>query len=215
MIIKIFIIVLSCIIAYILGSFNFAIFITKKFYNKNIKKLGSKNAGMTNVLRNFGKKPALMTLAGDMLKGFISILICNIICFKFFTTESLIIFKYVVLFFALMGHIFPIFYNFKGGKGILVVAGSLILVNLKVFLSLLAVFLIVFKISKIVSFSSLSCAFILPISTFLMNYFNHQLSTKTTITTTIMTTLISIIIIFAHKENMIRILEKKEPKIKN
>ncbi len=215
MILKIFVIILSGLFAYILGSFNFAIFITKKFYNKNIKKLGSKNAGMTNVLRNFGKKPAILTLAGDMLKGFISILICNIMCFKLFSTEGLIIFRYIVLIFALIGHIFPIFYNFRGGKGILVVAGSLILVNLKVFLALLAVFLIVFKISKIVSFSSLSCAFILPISTFLMNYFNHQLSTKITIITTIITTVVSIIIIFAHKENIIRLLEKKEPKIKD
>lgn len=212
---KIFVIVLSCFFAYILGSFNFAIFITKKFYNKNIKKLGSKNAGMTNVLRNFGKKPALITLAGDMLKGLISILICDIMCFKFFTMEGLTIFRYVVLIFALLGHIFPVFYNFKGGKGILVVAGSLILVNLKVFLALLAIFLIVFKISKIVSFSSLSCALILPISTFLMNYFNHQLSTNTTIVTTIISTVVSIVIIFAHRENIIRILEKKEPKIKD
>ncbi len=212
---KIFVIILSCFLAYILGSFNSAIFITKKFYNKNIKKLGSKNAGMTNVLRNFGKMPALITLIGDMLKGFISILICNILCFKFFTSEDLTVFKYIVLIFALLGHIFPVFYNFKGGKGILVVAGSLILVNLKVFLALLAVFLIVFKITKIVSLSSLSCAFILPVSTFLMNYFNHQLSTKTTVITTIITTVVSIIIIFAHRENIIRLLEKKEPKIKD
>ena len=103
MILKIFVIILSCLFAYILGSFNFAIFITKKFYNKNIKKLGSKNAGMTNVLRNFGKKPAILTLAGDMLKGFISILICNIMCFKLFSTEDLIIFRYIVLIFALIG----------------------------------------------------------------------------------------------------------------
>lgn len=212
---KIFVIVLSCFLAYVFGSFNFAIFITKKFYNKNIKKLGSKNAGMTNVLRNFGKKPALITLVGDMFKGFISILICNILCFRFFDIESLIIFRYIVLIFALIGHIFPVFYNFKGGKGILVVAGSLILVNLKVFLTLLAVFLIVFKLSKIVSFSSLSCAFILPISTFIMDYFNHKLSTQTTIITTILATVVSVVIIFAHRENIIRILEKKEPKIKD
>lgn len=215
MIIKIFVIVLSCILAYILGSFNFAIFITKKFYNKNIKKLGSKNAGMTNVLRNFGKKPALITLFGDMLKGFLSIFICNVLCFRLFTVESLIIFRYVVLIFALIGHIFPVFYNFKGGKGILVVAGSLILVNLKVFLTLLAIFLIVFKLSKIVSFSSLFCAFILPISTFMMNYFNHKLSTQITIITTILATIVSVFIIFAHRENIIRLLEKKEPKIKD
>lgn len=214
MFLKILVILSSCFIAYILSSFNFAIFISKKFYHKNIKKLGSKNAGMTNVLRNFGTVPAIITLVGDIFKGFLSILICHILCHKVLNPEIFMCFKYIVLIFALLGHIFPIFYNFKGGKGISVVTGAILFINVKIFLILLTIFILVFKFSKIVSLSSLSSTFAFPIATFLTNYFNNKTTHSTALIITSITTIASIIVIFAHKENIIRLLKKKEPKIK-
>ena len=201
--------------AYILGSFNFAIFISKNFYNKNIKKLGSKNAGATNMLVNFGKAPAIATLLGDILKGFIAVLICKILCSKIANSDNIILIEYIVLFFALVGHIFPIFYKFKGGKGIAVTAGAMIFIDLKVFLTLVTIFIIIFKFSKIVSLSSLSATVCYPIVTFIFNYFiNYKVSTKITLLSTIISLIVSIIIILAHKENIKRLIENRETKIK-
>lgn len=204
---------LSFFFSYILGSFNFAIFISKKFYKKNIKQLGSKNAGMTNVLRNFGFLPAIITFIGDVLKGFISLLVCYILCFKFLKPEALVYVQYMACISALLGHIFPIFYKFKGGKGISVVAGAVLFMDFKIFLAAVSVFIIVFKFSKMVSLSSLSGALLYPVIVFFISFFKN-ISTFQLINSTVFATVISIILIFAHKENIKRIIEKKEPKIK-
>lgn len=213
MILKTTVMFISFLIAYLLGSINFAILITKKLFNKNIKEIGSKNGGSTNVFLNFGKIPALLTLIGDSLKGFLAIAISQILCFKVLEFKTLLWFKYAILIFAVVGHIFPIFHKFKGGKGIAVTAGGMIFVDIKIFISLLTIFVIILKFSKIVSLSSVTTAFFLPIVTFIFNYFNNNFSTKIISTTSILTTIISIIIIFAHRENIKRIIEKKETKI--
>ena len=210
---KIFIIILCCFLSYIFGSFNYAIFITRKFYKKNIKKIGSKNAGTTNVFRNFGIMPALITFVGDFLKGFIIIFICNLICFKFIDFNTLIYIKYVASIFAIIGHIFPIFYGFKGGKGVAVFAGSIAFMDIKVFLVLLAIFILTLKIFNIVSLSSIFAALIYPISVFFISFFKN-ISTTELINKTIFSTVISIILIFAHRDNIKRLLEKKENKLK-
>lgn len=211
---KFFLILICCFIAYIFGSFNFAIFISKKFYNKNIKKIGSKNGGTTNVFVNLGKLPAAFTLLGDCLKGFFAVLISFLICFKTFGKDGYFYIKYVVLIFAVIGHIFPIFHKFKGGKGIAVTAGALIFIDLKVFLTLLTIFILVFKFSRIVSLSALCGSIFLPMLNFTYNYLNYNVSTKATLISTIFSTIVSIFLISAHKDNIKRLLEKKETKIK-
>ena len=210
---KFFLILICCFIAYIFGSFNFAIFISKNFYNKNIKKMGSKNAGTKNVFVSLGKGPAIFTLLGDCLKGFLAVLISFLICSKTFSKEAYFYVKYVVLIFAVIGHIFPIFYRFRGGKGVAVTAGALIFVNLKVFLTLLTIFILVFKFSKIVSLSALCGSVFFPILNFIYNYLNYNVSTKATLISTIFSTIVSILIISAHKDNIKRLLEKRETKI--
>ncbi len=207
-------ILISCFFAYIIGSLNFSILISKKFYKKNIKKMGSKNAGMTNVLRNFGVLPALVVFILDILKGIMSIFICYLICKKSLNNNLLVCVEYMAALSVQLGHIFPIFHKFKGGKGVLVIAGSIIFINIKVFLVLITVFVLVFKFSKTVSLSSISATFFLPVSTFFINYFNKNLSGLYLFLYTFFSTIISIIIIFAHKNNIKRLLEKKEPKIK-
>ena len=213
MFLRIVVMLTSFLVAYLLGSINFAILITKTFFNKNIKEIGSKNGGSTNVFLNFGKIPALLTLIGDSLKGFLAVAIAQLLCFKVLEFKTLLWFKYMVLIFAVIGHIFPIFHKFRGGKGIAVTAGGMIFVDIKIFITLLTIFIIILKFSKIVSLSSITTAFFLPIVTLIFNYFNNNFSTKITFTTTILNTIISIIIIFAHRENIRRILEKKETKI--
>ena len=168
---------------------------------------------MTNVLRNFGFIPAVITFLGDVLKGFISLLVCYILCFKLLNSDVLMYVQYMACISALLGHIFPIFYKFKGGKGISVVAGAVLFMDIKIFLAVASVFIIVFKFSKIVSLSSLSGALLYPIIVFFISFFKN-ISTFQLINSTIFATAISIILIFAHKENIKRIIEKKEPKIK-
>ena len=213
MILKIILILISLSSAYLLGSINFAILITKNFFNKNIKEIGSKNGGSTNVFLNVGKIPALLTLIGDSLKGFLAVAIAQLLCFKVLEFKTLLWFKYVVLIFAVIGHIFPIFHKFKGGKGIAVTAGGMIFIDIKIFVTLLTIFILILKFSKMVSLSSVTTAFFLPIVAFIFNYFDNNFSTSITSIVTILSTIISIIIIFAHKENIKRIIEKRETKI--
>ena len=101
---KIFLVIISCFLGYIFGSVNFAILISRKIYRKDIKKLGSKNAGTTNILRNFGLAPAIITFLGDILKGFISILVCQLICFKVLEVDELIYVRYLFCAITKIGH---------------------------------------------------------------------------------------------------------------
>jgi glycerol-3-phosphate acyltransferase PlsY len=102
--------VLCMTVSYLLGSLNFAIIISGKTYRQDIRNHGSKNAGMTNMMRTYGKKAAALTLLGDMLKAVVSCLIGYALIGQ--------LGAYIAGLFCMIGHIFPVFYRFKGGKGV-------------------------------------------------------------------------------------------------
>lgn len=202
-------IILSSVVAYLLGSINFAIIITKVFFKKDIRDYGSKNAGMTNVLRNMGKGPAIITLLGDFLKGVLAILISRWI-FKYMGSDyGLVYTQYIAAIFALIGHVYPIFHGFKGGKGIAVTAGVMVILNPVVFLITLGVFLISFLLSKMVSLSSLISTICFPV---LILLFNIGKTSQTMITELILSSIMVLIIVFMHRDNIKRIKNKTEHK---
>lgn len=100
--------------AYLLGSLNFAIIVSKKLYGKDIRKYGSHNAGMTNMFRTFGKKAGFLTLAGDADKALVSVLLGRLLLGE----DG----AYLAGLFCILGHIAPAYYRFKGGKGVVVTA---------------------------------------------------------------------------------------------
>lgn len=202
---------LGAIAAYLLGSINFAIIITKLFAKKDIRDFGSGNAGMTNVLRTVGKTAAAITLLGDFLKGFIAIFFMKLL-FMLFGFATPVTAEYVVVYFALLGHVYPIFYGFKGGKGILVSFGAIMALSPVAGLICLAGFIITVAISKYISLGSIVAAILFPIGVFIVNYLINT-PTGFAYIEILLSLPISFFIIFLHRQNIKRLLSHTENKL--
>ncbi len=155
------------VIAYLIGSLNSAIISVRLVKRQDIRDYGSHNAGLTNVYRTFGGLSASMTLIIDLLKGVVVVFGTRAALFwsGLFSAEehSVITACMLASMFAVMGHCFPIFYGFKGGKGILIAAVCTICINPLVFLLAFAAFITVFITTRYVSLSSITCCIVYPI----------------------------------------------------
>ena len=185
--------------AYLIGSISTAIITCKIMGIKDPRKTGSHNPGATNVLRHGGKKAAIITLFGDMLKGLIPVLVA--IQFQLEPTGIAL-----VGLSALLGHVFPVYYGFKGGKGVATYYGVILGINWLVGLIALGIWLAVAALLKISSLSALISIFATP---FILWYFSH--STELTAATALM----SIIVFWRHKSNIQSLLKGTEGKISN
>lgn len=199
-------IVIAAALGYFLGSINSAIIVSKIVSGKDIREFGSGNAGMTNVLRTFGKVPAAFTVLGDFSKGIIAVLLARVI----FSAMGIDFMDgaYVAGFFALLGHLFPIYFGFKGGKGVLISAAIILVINPIVFLVLVVTFFTTVFISKIVSLSSIISAVVYPIATLVVLYINNQ----PVLGSTLFALLMSVIVIYMHRENIKRLINGTENK---
>jgi glycerol-3-phosphate acyltransferase PlsY len=202
-------VLISAAIAYLLGSLNFSIIVTRIVAKKDIRTMGSGNAGMTNVLRNIGKGPAVVVLIGDLLKGVLAVVIGKLIFRTLLPDNNALVCEYIAGFFALIGHIYPLFNKFKGGKGILVSAGVLLAIDPYIFIAVVLVFLFVVTLSKIVSLASIITAISYPIFTWIFRFSSES---PFTYSDTIMAMLIAGIIIYMHKSNIQRLLAGTEHK---
>ena len=184
------------IFAYLLGSFPSALVIGKTFYNKDIRNYGSGNLGSTNAFRVLGKKGGAIVFILDILKGGLAFLIAK---YAGATISPLII-----AVFALIGHIYPIFANFKGGKAVATSAGIILFYSPLLFITLFIIFVITLKIWKMVSLSST----IISISAvFIVWLGNYDLTAR------IMLTIFAVFIIIKHIPNYKRILNGTENKV--
>ncbi len=197
---------LSAFVAYLIGSINFAIIVTRLFAKKDIRDFGSGNAGMTNVLRTLGAGPAALVTVGDFCKGLLAVLFGHLIIgylgggLPFFT-------DYMIALFVMLGHCFPVFYGFKGGKGILVSAGVILALDWRVFLIILGVFLVVVAIRRIVSLASISAAVAFPIATLVLALIDGS---HYVLWDTLFAVVLSAIVIFMHRANIKRLLNGTE-----
>ena len=219
-------ILFSAVAAYFLGSINFAIIVTKYFRKDDIRNHGSGNAGATNVLRSAGKLPAIVTLCGDLLKVVAAILTARMI-FENFSNLPLDIFGPVPAYLAglccIIGHMFPCYFGFKGGKGVATTAGTMIFVDFRVFFAVFTVFLIVFLITHIVSISSVIGSALIPVAAFCCTYFfdylpDSQMSSPTYPIelcwfSVLSSLVIAVIIIVKHTENIKRLFKGEEKKL--
>ena len=212
--------VAASLIAYLLGSINSAIIVSRVFYRDDIRRHGSGNAGLTNVLRTYGKKAALFTLLGDMLKTVIAIVIaCLLGGFGYIRGISVggatcdIPLGYLAGLFVVLGHIFPVYYNFKGGKGVLCTATMALLLTPIEFLILMAVFVLMVATSKYVSLGSVTAGVLYPVAvaghiTVLSKYdiaLNGIMA--------LVTIILAILIVYCHRENLKRISQGNERKL--
>lgn len=205
-------------VSYLLGSINSAIIISKLLYKEDVRTRGSGNAGMTNMLRNYGKKAALLTLFGDLLKTVIALLLAAIF-FGFNYIGGIAIGGitgmgecYLAGLFAVIGHIFPIYYKFKGGKGVLVTSTMALVLTPIPFLILLGLFILVVWASKYVSLGSVIVATLYPV--LLHGYFSVGFAGLTMPPLAAISTItLAIIIVWCHRANLQRISDRTENKI--
>ena len=204
--------ILVLIFSYLIGSLNFSIIFSKVFSRKDIRELGSGNAGLSNSLRSFGVSFSVLVFLGDFLKGIISILFGRFL-FNYFHFDFYIDYPSAVLvlicFFCCMGHVFPCFFGFKGGKGILTAWACSLLIDWRIFLSLILIFLVVLIVSKIISLSSLVSALFYP---FLFLIFIPKVPETSYWISFLISLALSVVVIIKHRGNIRRLLAGKEKK---
>ncbi len=200
---------LMAIPAYFLGSIPTAVWIGKAKYDLDIREHGSKNAGATNTFRVLGKKAGRVVLSIDVLKGAIAVLLPYFILPYDFSAAELTHVQLLASFLAVLGHVFPIFANFKGGKGVATSLGVIVGLQPVAAGFCLLVFLLVFIISNYVSLGSICAAIAFAISLW---SFWFLLYTKT-VALPIFGSVLAAIVIFAHRKNMVRLLNGTESKM--
>ena len=195
------------IIAYAIGSINFSVIFSRKFAGFDVREKGSGNAGTTNMLRTVGKKAAVIRLVCDILKGIVSILIALLIGY-FVKDVNKAILVQIAGFFAIFGHTFPIFFEFRGGKGVATALGVILLTNWQIGLICLAFALILIIITKMVSLGSIMAAILFPVLTIFIqtNYIEPG-------NYIIFGIAVGLLVVFNHRKNLKRILEGNENKI--
>ena len=194
-------IALCCIVGYFLGSINFAIILSKNRSRGDIRDYGSKNAGATNMFRLYGKKAAFLTFLGDFLKALLACFIGRL-CWGL---EG----AYLAGLFCVIGHVFPIFFKFKGGKGVSTTAGVMLACDVVSFLVILVLYALVFLASRMISMASIMSALMY---TFILYNVNKMFAIDPGIHTLLALT-ISVIVLVKHSENIKRIISGQEPKM--
>lgn len=191
--------ILAVVIGYLLGSLNSSL-IVGKFYGVDIRHHGSGNAGMTNTMRILGKKAALFVILGDVLKGILAYLAGYLICggnpqgdFSGMLAGTA----------AILGHIWPLFFGFKGGKGVLTTLAVVLMIDWPIALGLLGVFIVIVAFTKYVSLGSIIAAFLFPITAIV---FGRDIETV------LVFGIIGALLIIKHHTNIGRLLKGTESK---
>ena len=194
--------IIVCLIAYLLGSISFSVIFSKRFAGFDVRDKGSHNAGTTNVLRTVGKGAAILTLLCDALKGAAAVLVA-FIASKIWDDINGLALMYLAGLFAIIGHTFPIFFEFRGGKGVATALGVLLALNVKIGLICLIFALIIIAITRTVSIGSILAAILFPILLIFMDGDKTFLSI-------LIGFLIAAFVIYNHRENIKRIRDGKE-----
>lgn len=203
--------IIVAVLSYLLGSLNFGVILSKHLHKDDVRNHGSGNAGTTNMLRNYGKGLGALTILGDMLKVMVAIIIAKLIisvdemsAYQIFSDNANIILKSFAGFFAVLGHIFPCFFSFRGGKGVATSGGMVFMIDWHIALILLAMFIIIVVITKYVSLGSLVMAVFYPVFIFIF-YKSLPL--------TFIAIVFALIVIIAHRENIKKLINHTESKI--
>ncbi len=193
---------LILILAYLFGSLSFAIIISKLMKLDDPRSYGSNNAGATNVMRSGNKKAAAFTLLGDLVKGLIVVLIVRCLMRGISGGEAII---GICGLLVVIGHIYPIFFKFKGGKGVATAIGVLLGFSPILALLLVISWFIVFKVSRISSLAAVLATLISPVYAYIIfgntSYFGATL-------------MIAVLVVFKHRSNIVRLLKGKEHSFK-
>ena len=211
-------ILLCIIIPYLLGSLNFGVMISRRRYQDDIRTHGSGNAGATNMLRTYGTKAAILTMAGDMLKAVVAVgLGYLIIGVNAQITENGMTYRMVDQFgaaiaglFVMIGHMFPVFFKFKGGKGVSTSAMVILMISPISFVICLLIFVIIVVGTRFVSLGSVMGLIFYPI---ILNAFSRINDPPRNSTACMISVLMAVLVVFMHRENLKRLMAGTESKI--
>ena len=202
------------VLAYLLGSIPSAVWIGKKYYGVDIREHGSKNAGTTNMLRVLGKRAAIPVFVLDFFKGFAAVSLLSLMRYDpEITSAWLINLKILAVFAAVLGHIFPIFADFKGGKGVATLVGAVTGIYPQIILLCFGVWALVFMISHYVSLASMTAGCCFPM--FVIIYSSSEWSRNNDISSTFILFSIAVagLLLWSHRKNIERLKAGTESKI--
>lgn len=216
-------VLLTMVMAYLVGSMNWAIILTRVFSGKDIRTVGSGNAGATNVLRSQGPVLAALTLVGDLGKGVLAAFVGGWIMSwvqlspgdsPMITPESLVLMgRYIAGVFVVLGHMYPLFHGFRGGKGVAASAGLLFVWDWRMALMCVGLFVLTVALSRMVSLGSVLAASYVPVLTFVFRRWADDMPMETVLFCTVLTSIVALCVIFKHGSNMRRIADGTERRI--
>lgn len=204
--------IIIAVIAYLIGSINFSIILSKRMAGFDIREKGSGNAGTTNMLRAVGKKAAVITLICDILKGVVSILIA-VLAGKIIKNLDNALLVQLAGIFVIIGHTFPVFFKFKGGKGIATALGVLLMINWQIGLICLIFALVLMALTKMVSVGSIAAAILFPILVAFIDQNYIVPTSNSNWSYLIFSIIVALLVIFNHRENVQRILNGTENRL--
>jgi len=202
--------IIIAIMAYAIGSINFSVIISKKIAGFDVREKGSGNAGTTNMLRSVGKKAALLTLICDTLKGVIAVLLALIIGKMFKNVDKALLVQIAGIL-VVVGHTFPIFFEFKGGKGVATSLGVLLMINWKIGLICLVFAVVIMAVTRMVSMGSIGAAILFPVLTLFFS--TNFIVAVNGIKYFIFSLILAGIVVFNHRANVRRIMAGTENKL--
>ncbi len=201
--------ILVTIIAYLIGSVNFSIIISKKIAGFDVREKGSGNAGTTNMLRSVGKKAAAITLLCDILKGVVAILIAIAVGAIIKNLDKALLVQLAAIA-VVIGHTFPIFFGFKGGKGVATSLGILLMVNWQIGLICLVFAIALIALTRMVSLGSVGAAILYPV---LVMFIHTNYTVSEGSGYLIFSIILALIVAFNHRTNIKRLMNGTENRI--
>ncbi|MCL2077852.1 MAG: glycerol-3-phosphate 1-O-acyltransferase PlsY [Oscillospiraceae bacterium] len=208
--------IIMIIAPYLISGINSAIIVTKIKSGEDIRKLGSSNAGLTNTLRTQGKTAAAFVLFGDVLKGVLSVFVVRLAFYYLVGTDTADISNgmswvgYVAGIMASLGHVFPIYYKFRGGKGVLVTVSVLYAIDWISASILLGLFIIIVVITRYVSLGSVIAGSCYPLCVLIIGNLEQDPAAKIN---ALLGIVIAFILVFMHRQNIVRLINKTEKKL--
>lgn len=202
--------IIIALLAYAIGSINFSVIISKKYAGFDVREKGSGNAGTTNMLRSVGKKAAVITLLCDILKGVVSIGIA-LIAGNIVKNVDKAVLVQIAGILVVVGHTFPIFFEFKGGKGVATSLGVIMMINWKIGLICLVFALVIMAFSRMVSMGSVGAAILFPVLTLFIN--TNFIVEASGMKYFIFSVILAAMVIFNHRANIKRIANGTENKL--
>jgi acyl phosphate:glycerol-3-phosphate acyltransferase len=197
--------ILLVVLAYLIGSISSAVLVSKRFYGIDIREHGSGNAGATNTFRILGKNAGIIVMVADMLKGFLAVKLSLVSSYAW-TSEPFLNLQVMLGIAAVLGHIFPIFAGFRGGKGIATLFGMILGIQPLVAVSLVGVFMLMLLATRYVSLSSISASIAFPLL-ILFIFREPELSYKIFAIGT------AALVVLTHHKNITRLITGSESKV--